>query len=107
MNIYTSNAAILSNREFFQQWETAALLRIPGTRELLGATDDRRPALEKKYPDAAFALKIVSNLFFHDRELTNIHMQAYASILNGENLADARFRYDREMDAYTQRHMWD
>ena len=65
------------------------------------------PALEAKYPDAAFALKIVSNLFFHDRELNNIHMAAYTAILNGDNLADARFRYEREMDAYHERHKWD
>ena len=103
----TSNAAQMTNREFYRQREAAALRRIPGVRELLGAYYDQRPALEAKYPDATFALKIVSNLFFHDRELTNIHMAAYTAILNGDNLADARFRYEREMDAYHERHKWD
>ena len=103
----TSNAVQMTNREFYRQREAAALHRIPGVRELLGAYYDQRPALEAQYPDAAFALKIVSNLFFHDRELTNIHMAAYTAILNGDNLADARFRYEREMDAYHQRHLWD
>lgn len=103
----TSNAVVMTNREFFQQRESAALRRIPGMRELLGAYADQRPSLEKKYPDAAFALNIVSNLFFHDRELTNIHMSAYTAILNGENLADARFRYNRDMEAYHLRHNWD
>lgn len=103
----TSNAFQISNREFFRQREAAALRRIPGIRELMGAYQDQRPSLEAKYPDAAFALKIVSNLFFHDRELTNIHMAAYTAILNGGNLADARFRYEREMDAYHERHKWD
>lgn len=103
----TSNAVQMTNREFYRQREAAALRRIPGVRELLGAYCDQRPALEAKYPDAAFALKIVSNLFFHDRELTNIHMAAYTAILNGDNLADARFRYEREMDAYHDRHKWD
>lgn len=103
----TSNAVQMTNREFYRQREAAALRRIPGVRELLGAYYDQLPALEAKYPDAAFALKIVSNLFFHDRELTNIHMDAYTAILNGDNLADARFRYEREMDAYHERHKWD
>jgi len=103
----TSNAVQMTNREFYRQREAAALRRIPGVRELLGAYYDQSPALEAKYPDAAFALKIVSNLFFHDRELTNIHMAAYTAILNGDNLADARFRYEREMDAYHERHKWD
>lgn len=75
MNI-SSNAVVMTNREFFQQREYAALCRIPGVREIMGAYADQRPALEQQYPDAAFALKIVSNLFFHDRELTNIHMNA-------------------------------
>lgn len=97
----------MTNREFYRQREFAALCRFPGVRELLGAYYDQRPALEAKYPDAAFALKIVSNLFFHDRELTNIHTAAYTAILNGDNLADARFRYEREMDAYHERHKWD
>lgn len=60
----SSNAAVMSSREFYRQREYAALCRIPGVRELMGAYADQHPALEKKYPDAAFALKIVSNLFF-------------------------------------------
>ena len=107
MNTSTSNAVVITNRAFFRQREAAALHRIPGVWELMGAYDDQRPALEKKYPDAAFALKIVSNLFFHDRELTNIHMKAYSAILNGENLADARFHYNKDMEAYHTRHNWD
>ena len=106
MNI-SSNAVVMTNREFFQQREYAALCRIPGVREIMGSYSDQRPALEQQYQDAAFALKIVSNLFFHDRELTNIHMNAYTSILNGENLADARFRYNRDIEAYHLRHNWD
>lgn len=63
--------------------------------------------MEKKYPDAAFALNISSNLFFHDRELTDIHMKAYSAILKGDPIASIHFRYDREMDAYHTRHNWD
>ena len=103
----SSNATVMSNREFFRQREFAALHRIPGTYELLHSNGDQRSMLEKKYPDAVFALSIVSNLFFHDRELTNIHMSAYTGILNGENIADVRFRYDNAMKNYWERHLWD
>ncbi len=103
----SSNATVMSNREFFQQRELAAMYRIAGVRELVYANADQRPVLEKQYPDAAFALFIVSNLFFHDRELTNIHMSAYTAILNGDKISEIRFRYQREMDAYHQRHLWD
>lgn len=107
MNISASTAAIMSNREFYRQRETAALLRIPGIQELLRANDQQLPALAEKHPDATFALHIVSNLFFHDAELTRIYMTAYTAILNGDNLTDARFRYRREMDAYHDRNGWD
>ena len=103
----SSNATVMSNREFFQQREYAALHRISGVHELIHSNADQRPMLEKKYPDAVFALFIVSNLFFHDRELTNIHMSAYTDILNGERIADIRFRYERDMKNYTERHLWD
>lgn len=103
----SSNATVMSNREFFRQREYAALHRIPGIYELIHSSADQRPMLEKKYPDAGFALHIVSNLFFHDRELTSIHMNAYTDILNGENVADIRFRYERDMKNYMERHLWD
>lgn len=102
-----SNATVMSNREFFRQREYAVLRRIPGVYELLHANADQRPVLEKKYPDAGFTLHIVSNLFFHDRELTDIHMSAYTDILNGERIADIRFRYERDMKGYVERHLWD
>ncbi len=107
MNTSVSTTPASHSREYYQQKETAALGQIPGVRELLGARDDQRPALEKKYPDAAFALTISSNLFFHDRELTDIHMKAYSAILKGDPIASVHFRYDREMDAYHARHTWD
>ena len=103
----SSNATVMSNREFFRQREYAALHRIPGVYEMIHSNADQRPMLEKKYPDAGFVLYIVSNLFFHDRELTDIHMSAYTDILNGERIADIRFRYERDMKGYVERHLWD
>lgn len=103
----SSNATVMSNREFFRQREYTALYRIPGVYEMIHSDSDQRTVLEKKYPDAGFALYIVSNLFFHDRELTDIHMGAYTDILNGVNIADIRFRYDSAIRKYTERHLWD
>ena len=103
----SSNATVISNRDFYRQREYAAQHRIPGAYELIRSNTDNRPALERKYPDAAFALFIVTNLFFHDRELTNIHMSAYTDLLNGERVADIRFTYEIQMKQYPERHLWD
>lgn len=103
----TINAVQMSNREFFRHREAAVLCRIPGARELLGADPAQRPALEQKYPDAAFALDILSNPFVQDRELGSIRMDAYSAILNGEAIAAVHYKYDRQMDAYVSRHNWD
>ena len=107
MNRQTSNAVQMTNREFFRQREASALCRIPGVRELLRATADQRPVLEQKYPDAVFALQIISNPFIRDREVGAIQMEAYAAILDGKAISDVRYKYDRQMDAYVARHNWD
>lgn len=107
MSTYTSNALKMTNREFFRQREAAALRRIPGVRELLRANADQRPALEEKYPDAVFALQIISNPFVNDREVGAIRMEAYSAILDGKAIPDVRYRYERQMDAYVARHNWD
>lgn len=107
MNTATSNAAKMDNREFFRQREAAVLCKIPGVRELITAKGSQCSALQKKYPDADFALKIISNPFIPDRELGAIQMDAYAAILNGEPISSVHYKYDRQMDAYVSRHNWD
>ena len=107
MNTATSNAAKMDNREFFRQREAAVLYKIPGVRELITAKGSQRSALQKKYPDADFALKIICNPFIPDRELGAIQMDAYAAILNGEPISSVHYKYDRQMDAYVSRHNWD
>lgn len=107
MNTSTNAAVQLSNREFFRQREAAVLCKIPGIQEVVVAKADQRKSLEMKYPDAAFALKIISNPFIPDRELCAIQMDAYSSILNGEAISSVRYKYDRQMDAYVARHNWD
>ena len=107
MNRQTCNAVQMTNREFFRQRESAALRRIPGVRELLRATAEQRPMLEEIYPDALFALQIISNPFIRDREVGAIRMDAYSAILEGKTLSEVRYKYDRRMDAYVARHNWD
>lgn len=105
MNTFT--IPTIHTRQYLHEKETAILHTIPGVDLLIGAYSDERQKLELQYPDAAFVLRIVSDLFFPDRELASIHMEAYSAILNGENIPDIQFRYQREMDAYHQRHLWD
>ena len=107
MNTATSNVAKMSNKEFFQQRETAALCRILGVQDLLSANEGQRSSLQAEYPDADFALRIIANPFVPDRELGAIQMEAYSAILNGESIADVRYKYDRQIDSYVIRHNWD
>lgn len=107
MNHASSSAVKMTNREFFRMREENALRQIPGARELMKATAVQRPELEKKYPDAVFALQVVSNPFVKEREVGAIRMEAYSAILDGRPIADVRYRYDRQMEAYVARHNWD
>ena len=107
MNRTTSNAVNMNNREFFRMREENALRKIPGVRELLRSPADQRSILAERYPDAAFALQIVSNPFVKEREVGAIRMEAYAAILDGKAIADVRYKYNRQMDAYVLEHNWD
>lgn len=107
MNTSTNTLPVIHMRQYYQEKEAAVLQAIPGMNELLAAVGDERSALEAKYPDAAFALEIVSNLFFPESELAAIHMKAYSAILDGASIPEVRFRYEKEMEAYHQRHLWD
>ena len=87
--------------------ESAVFPTIPGMNRLLRARPGEVSDLEQQYPDAAFALRTAGELFHHDRELSLITQRAYFSILEGENIASVRHRYNREMTLYVQDHMWD
>ena len=95
------------NMRHLQMKEQAVFSAIPGMTELLHARGSDADTLRARYPDAAFALMTAENLFSGDRQLCMIHQNAYFSILEGESIPNARFRYDREMDAYVREHMWD
>jgi len=87
--------------------EITVFSSIPGMNELLQASPAQKAEVEAQYPDAVFAVVIASSLFNHNRELSEITQKAYFSILNGENIASVRFAYDKAMDDYWKRHMWD
>lgn len=87
--------------------EMAIFSTIPGMNELLHAKPDKKTEISIQFPDAAFALHTADTLFNHNRELSLITQRAYYAILNGENIADVRFRYNRETDEYWKQHMWD
>ena len=87
--------------------EVTVFSTIPGMNELLQASPAEKAEIESKYPDADFAIVIASSLFNHNRELSEIAQKAYFSILNGENIANVRFAYDKATDEYWKRHMWD
>lgn len=93
--------------DYIREKERAVFSSIPGMNELLQAKPNEVPDIEVQYPDAVFALQTANSLFNHNRDLSVITQRAYFSILNGENISDVRFRYDREMTEYWKRHMWD
>lgn len=93
---------------YYRQRERIIFDRIPGVIALRTARNEEdAAALKTKYPDAAFALMTASNLFCQDRELNAIHLKAYRAILEGEPVADVRFRYDYDLEQYLERHLWD
>lgn len=93
-------------QEYLDQ-ATPVLMEIPGLPELLHADGDYYYELAEKFPDAVFALMAMNNLFHHDQEFSEIHQEAFSSILDGENIPSVQFRYNRRMDAYLQSHLWD
>ena len=87
--------------------ERNAYSKIPGMEKVLCAKQSERDAIAAQYPDAVFTLMIANNLFGHDREQCLINQSAYFAILNGENINDVRFKYDKAMKKYVERHLWD
>lgn len=93
--------------EYYREKERAAYSTIPGVEQILFAKPVERDKLETQYPDAAFALMIADNLCGLDREQCYMNQDAYFSILNGENIAEIRFRYNEALRRYVERHLWD
>ena len=92
---------------YYREKERIAYSAIPGMDQILSSSPVEREKLEEKYPDAAFALMILDNLFVGDREQNEIHQKAYTAILSGESITGVRFKYDYDLESYLLRHMWD
>lgn len=92
---------------YYREKERIAYSTIPGGDKILSSSPAERDKLEERYPDAVFALMVADNLLGQDREQCEINQSAYLSILNGEEIADVRFRYDSAMRKYVERHLWD
>lgn len=93
---------------YYKQRERIVFDTIPGMRELRqAASEEQFSKLQAMYPDASFALMTASNLFCKDRELNAIYLKAYRAILEGEPISNVRFRYDYDLEAYLERHLWD
>ena len=107
------NTSVISRNQthslrYYRSLEETAFNRIPGMEELRSAASEEQfSLLQARYPDAAFALMTSGNLFCKDRELNEIHLKAYRAILDGENITNVRFRYDYDLEAYLERHLWD
>lgn len=91
----------------YRDLEAQVFPAIPGVMEILNAPDGMSEELEAIYPDASFAIHIANSLFQHNREISLITQTAYFSILRGEQIADIRLRYERELTEYWNQHMWD
>ena len=107
MNTTSVSTAAHHTVQYYLEKEQAVFSTIPGMDALLHADRSTIAELEHEYPDAAFALMTADNLFAGDREQNIIHQKAYAAILRGDSIPNVRFRYDRDMEDYMQRHMWD
>lgn len=105
MNAMNANAEQVYSGNGYQ--ESIAFQNIPGMREIMNADFPQREEMMTRYPDVAFALTVADNLFCGNNEQAEIHQRAYLGILRGENMKDVQFRYNRDMDDYVQRHMWD
>lgn len=95
------------SRQSLRKQQREVYQMIPGMTELIHSTPDTVDEMKEKYPDAAFALMVSENLFCHNRELSEIHQRAFLAILNGESIANVRFRYEDDSKKYLNRHLWD
>ncbi len=99
-------ASVRTLQDYLDQ-AAPVLLEIPGLSQLMQADGNSYDVLAGMYPDAAFTLMVMNNLFHHDCEFSEIHQQAFSAIIDGADIPSVRRRYDLCMDAYWQKHSWD
>lgn len=99
-------ASIHTLQDYLDQ-AAPVLLEIPGLSQLMQANGNSYDVLAGEYPDAAFTLMVMDNLFHHNCEISEIHQEVFTSIVGGTDIPSVRSRYDLCMDAYWRKHLWD
>ena len=92
---------------FYTDQEKRAYEKISGMSEVLSAKPTELENLSEKHPDAIFAIMIHDEMVCSIQGIRNIVRRAHASIMDGENMENIRFRYSKEMDDYFREHSWD
>ena len=92
---------------FYTDQERVAYQKISGMNEVLNANPDDFEHVSTKHPDAIFAIMIHDEMVCSIQGIRNIVRRAHASIMDGENMDNIRFRYFKEMDDYFREHSWD
>ncbi len=99
--------SLLYAMSFTQEQIIDVFTRIPGLMDMLQANTEINEKTAAQYPDAAFVIRLVKEPVHHDWEINQITYRALKSILRGESIPSVQYLYDREMDAYLRKHLWD
>lgn len=84
------------------------LAEVPGVPQLLNARSQREwSELAAQYPDAAFALKVAADRREPSYELACISHKAFRAILAGEEIQSVRVKYDKDVERFVKKLMWD
>lgn len=81
--------------------------QIPGCYEVYHAGSRNVDALSQQYPEAYFAVYVVSNLFQHDRELSHAYQEAFFGMERGENIESVKHSLSKAIQRFVDRHNWD
>ena len=95
------------NIRYYTDRERVAYQKISGMNEVLSAKPSDMEKVSAKYPDAVFAIMIHEEMICRVAGIRSIVRKAHAAILEGEGIANVRFRYTKEMDDYFREHAWD
>ena len=89
-------------REYNHAWESG-----DGSYPARPFPADHIDTLCAQYPDAAFAVKIYSEMSKSNTELVSIAAQVYNAIADGAPISEAREMYNTLKGEFVNRHIWD
>ena len=64
-------------------------------------------ALRKQYPGAVFVLELYDKTHSANDEISAIARKAYSALADGESVETVKAQYDADMDAFSEKHIWD